>query len=752
MYLYKLYNYKLVHKYVLQIIYIISIIQFLNRGLNQDKIAIISNLLWSQIINRNNLKTKPKKKYLQLTSRKKEEYDFDNLILFSIFTYLHLGTHAQIDRISKMDIFGQSITLRMNRQSSYKTVFGGCSSLILLIILILIFSSNIRSFFNKESLSATVLTEFEEIPSLSLIDDSFFLFAVQIDQDNFLSKPFYDIKIDQYHVQKFLNGSVIQIEKEIKLIPCTLDRFNKIFSQFGRDMTDQFNQFKLHDFLCFDYNQTISIQGTYSNLEFDYLKIQVQQCSNKTKCASTEELQQEIDKNGAFKIKLFPINKILNPYKPEDNYLQTFLDDSFFFRFLPSNIYKSVDLFIKEYEVTNDQSLFPFSYLEYSQFYTLDQSEIKERTEIQNNSVQSFVQIQIRKSPYKIKIFRKYLKIDELLSNLGGIQQIFIFFIGTVLTIYNRFQLLVELANKLYEFTLVSFQKEKYYQDNLDLVNQMMQYKQDKVSQQDKPRNSDIDLEIQPMHQSVINQKSKNELLKFSEQISPQSQKRSPLKKQTENVIKKKNKFIYEQEAMAFKLNCSNGLEYFQLQIQNLIQRSQPILMTFQMLINFLTCQKVFRHKKHIQLMNKAIDQITEQIDLFNILTKLNDLEKLKEVIFSQQQLLMFNFAPKPLISLDNTKEVFNRTVVEERTRSNNTKQDETSQELESLNKIHYNLQADAKMYAKIYSAYDDVLQEAENDQDQSICTSWVLKYKLSLNYRNQQTFIKIKTTPEGEG
>ncbi|CAD8071452.1 unnamed protein product [Paramecium primaurelia] len=621
--------------------------------------------------------------------------------------------------ISKMDIFGQSITLRMNRQSSYKTVFGGCSSLILLMILILIFSSNITSFFNKESLSATVLTEFEEIPSLSIIDDSFFLFAVQIDQDNFLSKPFYDIKIDQYHIQKFLNGSVIQKESEIKLIPCTIDRFNKIFSKFGRDMTDQFNQFKLYDFLCFDYNQSFSIQGTYSNLEFEFLKIQVQTCSNKTNCASNEELQQEINKNGAFKIKLFPINKILNPYKPEDNYLQTFLDDSFFFRFLPSNIYKSVDLFIKEYEVTNDQSLFPFSYLEYSQFYTLDQSEIKERTEIQNTQVQSFVQIQIRKSPYKIKIFRKYLKIDELLSNLGGIQQIFIFFIGTILTIYNRFQLLVELANKLYEFTLVSFQKEKYYQDNLDLVNQMIQYKQDKMPQQDKPRNSDVDLEIQPLHQSTINQKSKNELLKFSEQMSPSSQQRNTSKKLTENNIKK-NKFIYEQEAMAFKLNCSNGLEYFQLQIQNLIQRSQPILMTFQMLINFLTCQKVFRHKKHIQLMNKAIDQITEQIDLFNILTKLNDLEKLKEVIFTQQQLLMFNFAPKPLISLDNTKEVFNRTIVEERTRSNNTKQDEASQELESLNKIHYNLQADAKMYSKIYSAYDDVLQEAENDQDTS--------------------------------
>ncbi|CAD8062391.1 unnamed protein product [Paramecium primaurelia] len=644
--------------------------------------------------------------------------------------------------ISKMDIFGQSITLRMNKQSSYKTVFGGCSSLVLLIILILIFSSNITSFFNKESLSAIVLTEFEEIPTLSIIDDSFFLFAVQIDQDNFLSKPFYDIKIDQLRIQKFLNGSSIQSQKEIQLIPCTLDRFNKIFSQFGRDMREQFNQFKLYDFLCFDYNQSFSIQGTYSNQEFEYLRISVQKCANKTNCASNEELQQEIDKNGAFKIKLFPINKILNPYKPEDNYLQTFLDDSFFFRFVPSNIYKSVDLFIKEYEVTNDQSLLPFSYLEYSQFYTLDQSEIKERTELQSNQPQSFVQIQIRKSPYKIKIFRKYLKIDELLSNLGGIQQIFIFFVGTILTIYNRFQLLVELANKLYEFTLVSFQKEKYYQENLDLVNQMIYNKQDRIPFQEKPRNSDVDLEIQPLHQSTINQKSKNELLKFSEQMSPssQQQQRNSQKKQTEHNIKK-NKFIYEQEAMALKLNCSNGLEYFQLQIQNLIQRSQPILMTFQMLINFLTCQKVFNNKKHIQLMNKAIDSITQQIDLFNILTKLNDLEKLKEVIFSPQQLLMFNFAPKPLISLDNTSEVFNRTIIEERTRSHNIRQDEVSSDSEFQNKIHYNLQADAKMYTKIYSAYDDVLQEAENDQNPSHCSNLSKQIILKLGAEVQTIF-----------
>lgn len=34
----------------------------------------------------------------------------------------------------------------------------------------------------------------------------------------------------------------------------------------------------------------------------------------------------------------------------------------------------------------------------------------------------------------------------------------------------------------------------------------------------------------------------------------------------------------------------------------------------------------------------------------------------------------MFNFTPKPLISLDNNKEVFSRTLLEERTKGNNSK------------------------------------------------------------------------------
>ena len=44
---------------------------------------------------------------------------------------------------------------------------------------------------------------------------------------------------------------------------------------------------------------------------------------------------------------------------------------------------------------------------------------------------------------------------------------------------------------------------------------------------------------------------------------------------------------------------------------------------------------------------------------------KLNEIEKLKEVIFTPEQLLMFNFTPKPMISLDLNTKTINRSYLE---------------------------------------------------------------------------------------
>ncbi|CAD8084663.1 unnamed protein product [Paramecium sonneborni] len=632
-----------------------------------------------------------------------------------------------IKGLSKCDVFGQTITLRMNKQNFYKTAFGGCVSLVLFFTMLLIFSQNLISFLNKENLTATVLTTFEEFPSLATLNDNTFAFAIQIEQNNFIQNPFFNIQVEQKHITRFLNGSRFENSSQLILIPCTLDRFSNIFNQYGVNITKQFYDLDLQNFLCFNYNSTFSIQGTNSNQQFQYLKISVNNCVTNKSCASDAERQNEIQKNGSFKLKLYTVNQILNPQNPDDQYLQTFIDDSFYLKFLPSDVFKTVDVFLKEYEVQNDLSLTPFSDIALSKFYILDQSEIKERIEFQSKTSNDIAAIYFRKSPYKTSIYRSYLKIDELLSNLGGIQQIFFFFLGIILSLYNRFQLLVELANKLYEFSLIHLQHEKIQEENLEQINHLTTERQEELRTR---RLTDQELEIKLVNPTQIKQKEKNGILKFGFKQKEAEQEINDQDDDNKNIKEVQKKFQRSSTRLiknpfANKIIPENGLQYFKQQIITIINRSQPVLLSFSMIINFITCNRCCSNKKNIQLMNKAIDQITDQIDLFNILTKLNELDKIKEVIFTPEQLLMFNFTPKPMISLDMTKKTINRSYFEQRSKCDIESEPHEIRQKKSIPiQRGMHLRGDAQLYQDIYNAYDEVLQ----DQEENIINKQLIK------------------------
>ncbi|CAD8149916.1 unnamed protein product [Paramecium octaurelia] len=605
--------------------------------------------------------------------------------------------------ISKLDIFGQTITLKMNKDNYYKTFFGGVVSILLFLIIIMFFSSSIKSFFNKETLVATVLTNFEEIPSQSIIDDATILFAIQIDQENFLSRPFFDIEVLQVSETRQTNGSKIKEEQQIQLVPCTLERFTKIFDQYNQNISETYAELNLDNFLCFKKNATFILEGTHSSLQFSYLKISIKKCNSTQICANQDERDAEVKLNGSFKIKLYTVNKILNPYNPSENYLQTYIDDSFYFNFLPSIISKSANLFLKQYQVESDQSLTPFQSITSEKFYILDQSEIRERVEFYKEGNLEVASIFLRKSPYKTQIFRSYLKIDNLLSNLGGMQQILFFFLGLLLALYNRFQLLIELANKLYEFMLVEKQAKKMHENNLNLVNQLIterQYLDSKANEHDA--------KIQLLNPSQINQKENNSKLKFEDQ-----QQIIYKAKRQAKYAKKSTKFYDEESKKAYRSHISNGLEYFQSQINILIRRAKPIKLSFQLLMNYVSCQILFRNKRKIILMNKAMNQLSSQIDLFNILTKLNEIDKLKEVLLTSDQQLLFDFTPKPIISLDHKDVKIDRFLIEQNSRCDfdlEFKQKEKAIKDAETPQKSLHLKADSQLYERIYKAYDKVL------------------------------------------
>jgi hypothetical protein len=54
----------------------------------------------------------------------------------------------------------------------------------------------------------------------------------------------------------------------------------------------------------------------------------------------------------------------------------------------------------------------------------------------------------VRRSPFNQEMNRKFFKIDELISYVGGFASIFITTLGVFTIIYNKAQMIVELANE----------------------------------------------------------------------------------------------------------------------------------------------------------------------------------------------------------------------------------------------------------------------------------------------------------------
>lgn len=51
-------------------------------------------------------------------------------------------------------------------------------------------------------------------------------------------------------------------------------------------------------------------------------------------------------------------------------------------------------------------------------------------------------------------------------------------------------------------------------------------------------------------------------------------------------------------------------------------------------------------------MVQKSIGQIQQELDVFAILSRIHQLEKLKNILFDRDQLTLFNYSPKPVITL----------------------------------------------------------------------------------------------------
>ncbi|CAD8064911.1 unnamed protein product [Paramecium sonneborni] len=186
---------------------------------------------------------------------------------------------------------------------------------------------------------------------------------------------------------------------------------------------------------------------------------------------------------------------------------------------------------------------------------------------------------------------RSYIKIQNILGNVGGLWQLVALIITMIVSPIIATLMNLQLANRIF-----NFENEG---ENINEQNSMSK------SNQNINRNLEMnDLIVELNKQGKTPQQSKRDLEKV--------QNRGQLK-------------------------------------QYLKQRKRQLKVGLWDLI----CMSIGFKKKHKQQIEYAIEKILCKLDVVNILTKIQEIDKLKYVILNKEQLELFNYIPKPLIPID---------------------------------------------------------------------------------------------------
>ncbi|CAD8210195.1 unnamed protein product [Paramecium pentaurelia] len=670
--------------------------------------------------------------------------------------------------LKSIDLFGQNILLNLNGEDQYKTGCGGLMTLVILVIVVLFFQSNLKDFINKVNIQSESNQVFEDEPDQIYLNDTNFMFAVAIEQANFNSNPFFNITMVSRQYERLGNGSLSKQETLIDLVPCSVQRFQEIFNPFGQNFTQQYNEIGFDTWLCPQMNYSFSLKGRYSNKFFDFVKITVSQCSNKSMtnsfyswqpiCASNEEIEQWLMQQRQYRIKIFITNQMIRPLKGDD-YVQSFMDDELFFSFIPRVVGKEADIFFTKYLMKTDNNLLPTGdAFDTKELFAKESGDYRDQN---SYASETYASIYLRRSPYTTYIQRSYQKLDKLLSILGGFANIVFVVLGFFVAIYNKQLYLIELANQIYDFNSKQENQEKYerqrlVQDITQLKSQPMVLNRCSPISSINPAQASLGKNLKMSFRQTFSQKldyisgiqthkdesykmvlsshrqpigdkevewqsadaidiQNNHLIDVSEIVKENAMQYQEPKDKTD--ISKKKSIKQIQQSIISKLGHRNRKEYLTKQIQVMLDRSRPIVFTFKFLLHQIFCGKFFQDHNSI-LLNKAINKINSDIDICVLIDKVKEIELIKELLLNKDQKILFNFAPKEVISIENDRQQSGRR--ENKRQYTKTLgvqfEDVAKMMLDKKFKKGQFVTPGMQIYYKLYSAYERVALSDEKN------------------------------------
>lgn len=559
-----------------------------------------------------------------------------------------------------LDLFKLPISLYFDGFTKRTSLIGILFSLGIYAFLLYSFSNS--DFFYKKSPSVVYQSSQIQHAKRIRFDDKVLLVVAVGDALNrrFLDESIFTIKF------KYYPTATTPIYKT--LLPCTVKDVN-----FNQSL---YQTLRLEGSYCLQ-NKSLDLEGYWDEDFVSYVMINIYQCENETsngKCKSQEEI------DSFFRDPVFPKYFVAFYHDAQidfydyQNPMKTVYKTDFIA--IDANFRKKTQFYFKTAHLTTDDGIIFSSLSTQSDFmFHSKESDFLSRTTL----IDPYAQFTFFASKEEVRCTRRYQKLPEILGSLTGIAHLIMFICMLVSNLGTYISTLETISNQLYVFP--DIQQKKIIENNQQIQKHKMQFSNKKrlltmimekpifsphvisSNNKDDIQSSriinfaapDIQIEkksfpnaltasILPKPSSKINFLNELQCQKYSENKCFGSEKGDNELDSSKRLESVKSKFglkftkkilganiniPYETKKNRLKLSFFGYLEY---------------------LFRTVLCLK--KLPEHV-IISKAENAFRNDMDIVNIITKLHDFEKLKILLLNEDQLFLFNYLSKPLITFN---------------------------------------------------------------------------------------------------
>ena len=539
--------------------------------------------------------------------------------------------------ISNFDLYSKRLGFYYKYHDKIGSYFGFFLSIFYVIVCLVLFIQQMIKALQRNELNVYDSTIYaQEMPSINITKDQlYFAFGLE---EPLTSNRFIDERI---YIPKVAFIEKVKVGDELVTVNTTqlpLEKCNE--TNFGTNYQHLFTKHELNNSYCLkDFNYNLNFAGGYKYEKFNYIRLRIYPCVNKTSndnCRPQEEIDEYLG-SGYFSILIKDFG--LNPSNYTSPVVPTFQD---LYTTIDKKIYRNYILNFGITEVHTDTGLINNNIVKDRYFqFRKELQTFSFRDEKEYYAGKSIILVQMKLDDALIVQKRYYTKVSDIFSRVGGYMQLMNTVFLLIASLVNKLNFELQIINSIFNFDLkdnriiLKLHSLKDLNKNAEKIKKKNSIFSSKKSVQDKQsigsgNKSNINLVIKEKDLSISDLNISCNKINHEQKISgiklDKTDNFNPSENQSINIYSQKSKM--ENKAKNNNLNLINKFNFDIIKTkekENSKYANEKINLN---VLDYFCISKNSKRYQYILLYNKSNRFYRKKIDIVHVFTLLSFIEE----------------------------------------------------------------------------------------------------------------------------